>query len=314
MYDDEDGSPDVTEYGLMFIDQVLLPALSDICPFERQNFGLSPAADSQRFKDRKGRIFPKSASIHGSKFDVLLWRMRDIIEDVGGDLDDFKGFFFDTWAAGIKEEYQSTIEDTITDIKWDTVVQATSFIDIACEIFPHNSLVGIPYKACLGSIMEHLFGSPGLRSCETRYHIHHCKYFVTQFTVISYRFDRFIHFDHLSGCATHTTNGLPSGYFGTSMAQIYGKYKVPFYNHLPHQDRNGKSIEPAQIMKGELKGFKVKLSCVSDDKVLADILLKGLLDPTLEEFQCSRFGVRLEARVALDRALYAWDEWPTDLQ
>lgn len=64
--------------------------------------------------------------------------------------------------------------------------------------------------------------------------------------IVSYRMDHFLHFEHLEGCATHARDGLPCGYFGATFAQIYGKLKVPFYNHSPHQDRNGKSIEPGE--------------------------------------------------------------------
>lgn len=67
-----------------------------------------------------------------------------------------------------------------------------------------------------------------------------------------------------------------------------------------------------KIKEGHLRGFKVKLSCMFVYRVFAYLLLKSFLDATFEGFPIRRFGVRLEARVALDRAIYAWDDWPED--
>lgn len=72
-----------------------------------------------------------------------------------------------------------------------------------------------------------------------------------------YRIDSFIHFRHLGGCATKTRNGLPCGPFGATYAQVYGKYKVPFYNYHNSQDRHGKSVEPSQILQHKLTSFQV---------------------------------------------------------
>lgn len=266
-------------------------------------------------RDKGGHIIPKSTSIDPSGFPLILWRMNDIVNSAGDRLEDFKGFFFDSWAAGIKTMYKPTLQETITDVNWDMVVQATSFIDVAYEVLPHNTLVGIPHMLHLAPIMQHIFGR--LDHCKTRYLSYLCNHFrysITQFILISYRFDKFLHFDHLAGCATYTKDGLTSGYFGASMAQVYGKFKVPFYNHSPHQDRNGKSVQPGRLLDGKLDGFKVKLLSISVYRVFSYILLKGFLKPTLEEFGGHRFGVRLEARLALERALYTWDEWPEDLQ
>lgn len=64
----------------------------------------------------------------------LLDVMRDIIDAGGEDFLPFKGFFFDTWAAGIKEPLRTgRLEDCLTDIDWSLVYYSHAFVDIACE-------------------------------------------------------------------------------------------------------------------------------------------------------------------------------------
>ena len=156
---------------MVFVDKVLLPALGDVSPIQRQNLGLSSRADLGRFRKHNGQISYKFVSIDGSLCPALLARMREIVEQGDDELKIFEGFFFDTWAAGIKEEYKIDITHTITDVQWKLVSVETAFIDIATEVYPNNPhpLVGIPYKEHLDTCMQQFFGESEMkRRCGSR--------------------------------------------------------------------------------------------------------------------------------------------------
>lgn len=79
------------------MDQIFLQALSVVCPVRRQNFGLSMAANHRRFRDHKGQVSAKGASMPSTCCNELLDVMRDMIDTGGNEFLPFKGFFFDTW-------------------------------------------------------------------------------------------------------------------------------------------------------------------------------------------------------------------------
>lgn len=147
------GEPvNVHEHIRTFVDQIFLQALSVVCPVQRQNFGLSMAADHRRFRDHKGQVSAKGASMPSTCCNEFL---------------PFKGFFFDTWAAGIKEPLQTRrLEDCLRDVDWSLVDYSHAFVDIACEKVPSAPVVGIPCKDSLPTMMmEAVFYEYTLSAC-----------------------------------------------------------------------------------------------------------------------------------------------------
>lgn len=164
-----DRTYDVIEDALEFINGFVLPAMASICPFDRQNFGVSSDADVYRFRDRHGHIHVKFATIPGRLWLDLFALVTALVENAGEPYDRFQDFFFDTWAAGIKEPFGNTVEETLVDLNWDDVQRETAFIDFGLEVLPRGQYVGVPYQAELPNIMGSIFGYQEMESrCESR--------------------------------------------------------------------------------------------------------------------------------------------------
>lgn len=164
-----DSNYNVSQDAMEFIDNIMLPAIGGVCPFDRQNFGVSFAADGYRFRDQHGHVHVRPASVPGILCTELVGVMHVLVENAGERFAKFKGFFFDTWTAGIKEPLDGTIEETLTDLDWDLVEPETAFIDFGLEVLRDGWLVGVPYQSELPNIMGGVFGYQEMASrCESR--------------------------------------------------------------------------------------------------------------------------------------------------
>lgn len=155
----------------IFVDRILLPAIDSICPVQAQNFGVSARADVERLRNKKGAIIPKPCMIPSVKLAALVDKMRSIIQGGGDDLAMYAGFFFDTWAIGVKQPLLERIEDTLLDIEWSKVKQDLAFVDVGSEVLPSegNGLVAIPLSQSMLPFMKKIFGdSFSSKTCSTR--------------------------------------------------------------------------------------------------------------------------------------------------
>jgi len=125
------------------MDLVFLPAAHAVLPVrDSSSMPRNAKAEECRVRDEQGRLTSGKADLRGRFLSDIVQEMGRIIQDPENDLGRFKGFFFWTWAAGMKRvlDHRRELYAAFPEIEWPTVDPRYVAIDHGVEVSPDPSL------------------------------------------------------------------------------------------------------------------------------------------------------------------------------